>query len=111
MGAAASLVVAAPCAATPLATNNDSLAATLARGSGTVVLDKDGFEGVHLWRTPGVRGNWVEGGPVASGESVELLSPPQPSEGEGDFVYVRSARGQEGWTKVKNVRLKRASDK
>jgi hypothetical protein len=62
--------------------------------------------GTLLWRTPGVRGNWVEGGGVVDGEVVTLLSAPVTSEGnEGDFVLIRRSSGLEGWTKVKNVHL------
>ena len=62
----------------------------------------------RLWVTPGARGVWVEGGGVASGDVVELLSEPVHSEGdEGMFVLVRCASGLEGWTKARNLQLLR----
>ena len=44
---------------------------------------------------------------MSCGETVQLLSTPQTSEEEGEFVRVRRAAergGQEGWAKMKNVR-------
>ena len=61
-----------------------------------------------LWVTPGARGVWVEGGGVAAGDVVELLSEPVQSEGDGGmFVLVRCASGVEGWTKARNLQLLR----
>mmetsp|Transcript_118643 Transcript_118643/g.215769 ORF Transcript_118643/g.215769 Transcript_118643/m.215769 type:complete len:356 (-) Transcript_118643:69-1136(-) len=86
----------------------ETLESALATGSGQVMIHRGGRHGTAtlLWCTPGVRGKWVDGGGVPDGEVVKLLSTPQASEGdEGDFVLVRRASGNEGWTKVKNVRL------
>lgn len=84
--------------------------AVLAAGTGKVVIHRGGgggSSGTLLWKTPGVRGNWIEGGAVPDGAVVTLLSSPMTSEGdEGDFVLVRRANGIEGWTKVKNVHLR-----
>jgi broad specificity phosphatase PhoE len=86
-----------------------TLEAVLARASGKVVIHRGGrgnATSTSLWRTPGVRGIWSDGGAVPDNEVVELLSQPVSSEGkEGDFVLVRRASGHEGWTKVHNVRL------
>lgn len=86
----------------------ETIETVLSQGSGTVVVHRGGRggSGSLLWRTPGVRGTWAEGGAIADGEAVTLLSSPVSSEGnEGDFVLVRRASGIEGWTKIKNVRL------
>merc|ERR1712187_684423 len=75
-------------------------------GVGKVMLHRggNGNDSTFLWQTPGVRGIWVEGGPVPDGEIVELRSSPQTSEGgEGQFVLVRRVSGVEGWAKLKNV--------
>lgn len=85
------------------------LEAVLASGSGSVMVHRKGRGGgvgTLLWRTPGVRGVWVEGGAVADGEIVTLLSCPVTSEGkEGDFVLIQASSGREGWTKVRNIHL------
>jgi hypothetical protein len=79
----------------------------LSSGTGEVIIHRGnggGAAGTLLWKTPGVRGKWTEGGAVPNGEVVILLSSPMHSEGdEGDFVLVRRSNGIEGWTKVKNV--------
>eukprot|EP00928_Gymnodinium_smaydae_P062520 TRINITY_DN46368_c0_g1_i1.p1 TRINITY_DN46368_c0_g1~~TRINITY_DN46368_c0_g1_i1.p1 ORF type:complete len:372 (+),score=39.25 TRINITY_DN46368_c0_g1_i1:52-1116(+) len=84
----------------------------LSEGCGHVVVHRPGGGGLrtHMWRTPGVRGVWADGGCIPDGETVELLSSPQPSENnEGDFVFVRRASGYEGWVKTKNIRLASSS--
>eukprot|EP00930_Biecheleria_cincta_P063203 TRINITY_DN48708_c0_g1_i1.p1 TRINITY_DN48708_c0_g1~~TRINITY_DN48708_c0_g1_i1.p1 ORF type:complete len:354 (+),score=45.22 TRINITY_DN48708_c0_g1_i1:58-1119(+) len=87
----------------------DGLEAMLASGSGSVIIHRKGRgggSGTLLWRTPGVRGVWAEGGAVTDGEIVTLLSCPVTSEGkEGDFVLIRTSSGREGWTKVRNIHL------
>jgi len=89
--------------------DTDALATVLAHGNGQVIIHRDGRgdgTGTLLWRTPGVRGVWADGGAVADGESVTLLSSPMASEGnEGDFVLVQRSSGVQGWTKVRNIRL------
>lgn len=85
-----------------------NLEALLASASGIVMVHRGGKGGgsTLLWRTPGVRGVWADGGGIPDGELVSLLSSPQSSEGnEGDFVLVQRATGHEGWLKLKNVRL------
>jgi len=85
-----------------------TLDAVLAAGSGDLIMHRGGTGDLTtlLWRTPGVRGVWVEGGSIPDGETVTLLSTPQRSEGdEGDFVLVRRSSGVEGWTKIKNLHL------
>lgn len=87
---------------------SDALQALLASGAGQAIVHRGGRSGsgTLLWKTPGVRGQWTDGGAIPDGEAVELLSPPVASEGvEGDFVLVRRATGIEGWTKVKNIQL------
>merc|ERR1712228_879708 len=91
-----------------LANEPTTLEAVLAAGSGALIMHRGGMgdSKTSLWRTPGVRGAWVEGGSVPDGETVTLLSTPQRSEGdEGDFVLVRRSSGVEGWTKIKNLHL------
>jgi len=87
----------------------ESLQAVLERGSGMVVIHRGGSAGgqvTKLWRTPGVRGVWTEGGAIKDGDLVSLLSSPVTSEGnEGAFVLVQTPSGVEGWTKLKNVHL------
>jgi len=87
----------------------DSVADVLASGTGMVTIQRGGRGGctsTRLWKTPGVRGVWVENGEVPDGEVVQLMSSPQPSEGEGDFVLVQRPNGVQGWTKVKNIQLR-----
>jgi len=89
-----------------------TLEAVLADGQGTVVVHRGPGRsgsgvGTLLWRTPGVRGVWCSGGAVPCGEVVQLRSSPMSSEGdEGDFVLIQRPNGIEGWTKVKNIRLR-----
>lgn len=46
----------------------------------------------------------MEGGDVAPGELLELLSQPQESEGaEGVFVLVRKPNGMEGWCPTRHL--------
>lgn len=96
-------------ASTKVAAADAELAATLARGTGHVVMRRPPPEdggATLLWVTPGVRGVWVDSTGVPSGAVVDLLSTPQESEGvEGVFVKVRWGEGQavEGWTKLKNI--------
>lgn len=100
--------VAADEAATVDETGAKTLEVVLAQGAGPVVMYREGRDGAGtlLWRTPGVRGAWADGGAVPNGEIVNLRSSPVSSEGnEGDFVLVRRASGIEGWTKVKNMRV------
>jgi len=79
---------------------NSKLTEVLASGDGKI----ETVRSVKLWRTPGVRDLWVEGGETDSQEALDLLSSPQPSEnGEGNFVLVRRASGVEGWIKVTDV--------
>lgn len=88
--------------------HSGNLEALLASASGIVMVHRGGKGGrsTLLWRTPGVRGVWADGGGIPDGELVSLLSSPQSSEGnEGDFVLVQRATGHEGWLKLKNVRL------
>jgi len=105
-----------PSSVPPPASNSETLTKQqvwleelLSRGTGRVMVKRPTAceQGVHattqLWKTPGVRGDWA--GAVANGESVDLLSSPQPSEEEGDFVLVRLASGVEGWVKLKNICL------
>mmetsp|Transcript_98196 Transcript_98196/g.174810 ORF Transcript_98196/g.174810 Transcript_98196/m.174810 type:complete len:327 (+) Transcript_98196:40-1020(+) len=86
-----------------------TLQTVLDSGSGPVVVDRHGRGGqtsTRLWKTPGVRGAWVEDGCVRDGEEVELCSPPQPSDGnEGEFALIRRKNGVQGWVKVCNLRL------
>ena len=85
----------------------------LAAGRGQVLFhrpsgDGGGSHSTKLWLTPGVRGVWVPGADISDGEIVELLTTPQQSEGEGEFVRIRrtaAAGGQEGWAKIKNIHL------
>ena len=85
----------------------------LAAGRGQVLFhrpsgDGGGSHSTKLWLTPGVRGVWVPGADIPDGEIVELLTTPQQSEGEGEFVRIRraaAAGGQEGWAKIKNIHL------
>eukprot|EP01052_Picozoa_sp_SAG31_P035108 SAG31_NODE_4195_length_3484_cov_1.533235_2_plen_595_part_00 len=90
------------------------LAAMLASGTGQVVFHRWDATGtnapVKLWRTPGVRGDWVVGTAIESGEMLQLLGPAVEAEGgEGFFCRVsrihEGSDGHSGWTKVKNVRL------
>jgi len=87
----------------------ETLEAVLARGSGRVIVHRNGCgggRGTLLWCTPGVRGVWADGGAVADGEVVELLGSPVSSEGEqAGFVLVRRSSGVEGWTQVCNVHI------
>lgn len=86
----------------------DNLEEVLSRGTGSVIVHRGGVGNgsTLMWRTPGARGDWADGGAVPDGEVVELLSSPQPSEGgEGDFVRVRRKCGFEGWMKVKNLQV------
>lgn len=98
-----------PVEAAPVERVEVTIEAALARGSGTVVVNRGGrggSTGTLLWCTPGVRGNWADGGAVPDGEVVSLLSSAMASEGnEGDFVLVCRASGKQGWVKVKNVHL------
>lgn len=84
-----------------------TLESVLAQGLGKVVIDRsarDNHRTTSMWRTPGVRGAWVDGGNIPNGEVVQLLSSPQASEGkEGEFVLVRRDLGIEGWIKVCNL--------
>jgi len=92
----------------PAASAPNTVMEALERGSGPIVIHRggDGASVTMLWRTPGVRGDWVDNGAVPDGEVVELLSSPQPSENdEGEFVFVQRPSGVKGWTKVKNVQL------
>ena len=90
-----------------------TLAEVLAAGRGHVLFHRPGVNGSHvavtqLWLTPGVRGVWVPGAAIPDGEVVELLTTPQQSEGEGEFVRIRRAAavgGHEGWAKLKNIHL------
>ncbi len=88
-----------------------TISEVLAAGRGQVLFHRpsgDGKQLTRLWVTPGVRGLWVPGADVPDGEVVELLTIPQRSEGEGEFVRIRraaAAGGQEGWAKVKNIHL------
>ena len=90
-----------------------TLAEVLAAGRGQVLFHRPAGDGSHvavtqLWLTPGVRGVWVPGAAIPDGEVVELLTAPQQSEGEGEFVRIRraaAAGGHEGWTKLKNIHL------
>lgn len=79
----------------------------LAAGTGLVQMHRGSVPtATQLWITPGVR-EWVDGAAVSCGETLELLSTPQMSEEEGEFVRVRRATergGQEGWAKMKNIR-------
>lgn len=89
----------------------NTLAEVLATGRGQVMFHRPGSDGLRstqLWLTPGVRGQWVPGALIPDGEVVELLTTPQQSEGEGDFVRIRRAQtmgGHEGWAKLKNIHL------
>lgn len=101
------------CASQTSNSDTSTLRELLERGAGTVCIDRKGRGGTitKLWVTPGVRGVWVPNSSVSDGEMVELLSPPQPSEGnEGDFVAVRLRSGVEGWTKVKNITAPRVQE-
>mmetsp|Transcript_873 Transcript_873/g.1967 ORF Transcript_873/g.1967 Transcript_873/m.1967 type:complete len:404 (+) Transcript_873:242-1453(+) len=82
----------------------------LAAGAGSLAFrrpeggDGDGVVArTRLWQTPGVRGVWVDDIGIPQGSVVSILSTPQPSEEEGDFVLIRTTDGREGWAKVKNL--------
>ena len=52
-----------------------------------------------------LRGVWVDNALLIPGQLVALLSSPVESETEGPFVRVQLESGDEGWVKLKNVRL------
>jgi len=84
---------------------SDELQCALDMGCGKVVLGRqDGLGWTQLWRSLN-RGDWVDGLAVPDGEVVELVCGRVSHPVEGDFVEVLRPNGQQGFTKVKNLRL------